>query len=112
MTTGQESPFADVNASMFESRREFALYLDSIDPFAEYRERFHIPRTPEGEEMTYLVGNSLGLQPVAVKDILIQELEDWAAQGSSRTRRCHPAMASLSRARPRGTGPAGGWKAQ
>ena len=81
MTAGQESPFADVNASMFESRREFALYLDSIDPFAEYRERFHIPRTPEGEEMTYLVGNSLGLQPVAVKDILIQELEDWAAQG-------------------------------
>ena len=58
-STGQEHPFADVNASMFESRREFALYLDSIDPFAEYRDRFHIPRTPEGEEMTYLVGNSL-----------------------------------------------------
>ena len=80
-STGQEHPFADVNASMFESRREFALYLDSIDPFAEYRDRFHIPRTPEGEEMTYLVGNSLGLQPIAVKDILVQELEDWAAQG-------------------------------
>ena len=74
-------PFADVNASMFEERREFALYLDSIDPFAEIRSRFHIPTGDDGQPSTYLVGNSLGLQPVGVREILEQELTDWAELG-------------------------------
>ena len=74
-------PFADVNAAMFESRREFALYLDSIDPFAEIRSRFHIPKASSGDDAVYLVGNSLGLQPVGVKEIIDQELTDWAQLG-------------------------------
>ena len=74
-------PFADVNAAMFEPRRDFALYLDSIDPFADHRNQFHIPRTPSGEEAIYLVGNSLGLQPIGVKEIIDQELLDWAQLG-------------------------------
>ena len=67
------SPFSDVNASMFENRPDFALYMDSIDPFSEYRERFFLPHTPTGEPAIYLVGNSLGLQPRGVKEILNQE---------------------------------------
>ena len=74
-------PFADVNASMFEDRREFALYLDSIDPFANIRERFHVPPDEQGNPSTYLVGNSLGLQPVGVREIIEQELTDWAQLG-------------------------------
>lgn len=72
---------ADVNAAMFETRRDFALYLDSIDPFSEYRSRFHIPQAPSGEDSIYLVGNSLGLQPHGVREIIDCELNDWAELG-------------------------------
>ena len=72
------TPFADVHAAMFETRPDFALYMDSIDPFSEYRERFFVPQTSAGESAIYLVGNSLGLQPRGVKEILDQELSDWA----------------------------------
>ena len=72
------TPYADVHAAMFETRPDFALYMDSIDPFSEYRERFFVPQTSAGESAIYLVGNSLGLQPRGVKEILDQELSDWA----------------------------------
>lgn len=54
--------------------------LDANDPLAPFRERFHIPRHGEGEQ-AYFCGNSLGLQPRAVRDALVQELDDWAAFG-------------------------------
>jgi len=51
--------------------------LDERDPLAQYRERFHIP-TKNGKQLVYLAGNSLGCQPKAVRDLIEQELEDWA----------------------------------
>ena len=73
--------FSDVNAAMFETRQDFARYLDSIDPLAPMRSRFIIPRNPDGSDMIYLVGNSLGLQPVGAREIVEQELDDWANLG-------------------------------
>ncbi|MFQ5889605.1 MAG: kynureninase [Gemmatimonadota bacterium] len=58
-----------------------ALELDEADPLRGYRERFHIPRLPDGSPAIYLCGNSLGLQPRGVREAVDQELADWADLG-------------------------------
>lgn len=55
--------------------------MDACDPLREYRLRFFIPRCSNGEECVYLCGNSLGLQPKAVREYVNQELKDWAELG-------------------------------
>jgi kynureninase len=52
--------------------------LDAADPLAELRERFRIPRDSAGSPLGYFCGNSLGLQPAAVPDVLGRELEAWS----------------------------------
>ena len=52
--------------------------LDAADPLRRFRERFIIPKTKTGEDVVYLAGNSLGLQPRHVATLLNEELEDWA----------------------------------
>ncbi|MDQ3190275.1 MAG: kynureninase [Bacteroidota bacterium] len=60
--------------------REFALQLDADDKLKKYQDKFHFPEV-NGEKAVYFCGNSLGLQPVTVKDAVIQELDDWAKLG-------------------------------
>jgi kynureninase len=52
--------------------------LDAADPLATYRSQFDLPRGPDGAALVYFCGNSLGLQPKAVRSIVEQELADWA----------------------------------
>ncbi|ARN70280.1 kynureninase [Nonlabens tegetincola] len=59
----------------------YALELDQQDELSRFRESFHIPKHTDGTNSIYLCGNSLGLQPKAIKDQLNQELEDWANLG-------------------------------
>ncbi len=47
----------------------------------QFRERFRIPRAPGGGAALYLVGNSLGAQPVAAADAVNAQLENWARLG-------------------------------
>jgi kynureninase len=54
-----------------------ALSQDASDPLAAYRDEFLIPRNPDGSEQVYFCGNSLGLQPRAVRAALVDELDDW-----------------------------------
>ena len=54
-----------------------ALQLDAHDPLAAFRGEFLIPRNDDGSEQVYLCGNSLGLQPRATRDALLEELDDW-----------------------------------
>ncbi|HEX7769074.1 MAG TPA: kynureninase [Dokdonella sp.] len=54
-----------------------ALHLDASDPLAAFRDEFLVPRNPDGTEQAYFCGNSLGLQPRAVRDALATELDDW-----------------------------------
>jgi kynureninase len=61
----------------FESGPEFAASLDHDDPLAAFREQFHIPRSPRGEEEVYLTGNSLGLQPKRTAEYVREELDAW-----------------------------------
>ena len=69
-----------------------ATVLDGRDPLQGFRDRFLIPRH-DGDEQAYFCGNSLGLQPRAVRDALLQELDDWAALGvEAHFRGKHPWM--------------------
>src|SRR5437867_3143682 len=61
--------------------KSFASQLDSDDPLAGYRSRFHIPTHKDGNECIYLCGHSLGLQPKSVRSFVEQELKDWETLG-------------------------------
>jgi kynureninase len=56
---------------------EFAREMDAGDPLAGYRDRFHLPLNPDGSEVIYFTGNSLGLMPKTVRGFVEQELDDW-----------------------------------
>lgn len=59
----------------------FAQAQDTKDTLSAFRDQFHIPKDEEGNEIIYLVGHSLGLQPKTVRDYVIQELDDWKTLG-------------------------------
>lgn len=59
--------------------RSYAEDRDRADELARFRDAFAFPTTAGGEPVVYLCGNSLGLMPKAVPEIVEQELEDWAA---------------------------------
>lgn len=64
----------------YEFLLDFAQKQDNLDPLKDFRNEFHFPQH-DGLPVVYLTGNSLGLQPVAVKEYLQQELDDWAKYG-------------------------------
>ncbi|MFZ9191055.1 MAG: kynureninase [Schleiferiaceae bacterium] len=57
-----------------------AALRDAADPLAPLRAEFHLP-TLDGEEVIYLTGNSLGLQPRGTEAALRTELESWQKYG-------------------------------
>jgi kynureninase len=61
----------------FENTESFAQKMDEQDPLKHFREKFYIPKQPNGEEVLYFTGNSLGLQPKTVREYIEQELKDW-----------------------------------
>ena len=67
--------------STYQNNLEFAKQQDQIDELSTYRNTFHIPKDEDGNELIYLCGNSLGLQPKSTKAAINQELEDWANLG-------------------------------
>lgn len=60
---------------------DFALEQDQKDELSAFRNKFHIPKDKKGNELIYMTGNSLGLQPKTTKAYINQELEDWANLG-------------------------------
>ncbi|MCC2545889.1 kynureninase [Hymenobacter sp. BT175] len=65
----------------FQNTPAFAAGLDAQDPLRLFRQRFHIPPGPSGQESIYLCGNSLGLQPKAARAAVEQEFQDWERLG-------------------------------
>ncbi len=65
----------------FEPDEACARRLDASDPLAHFRDEFHVPQRPDGSDVIYFAGNSLGLQPKGVSALLGQELTDWATLG-------------------------------
>lgn len=65
----------------YQADESCALQFDEHDPLRGYRDRFHVPLRPDGSPVIYLCGNSLGLQPKAARELVEQELDDWARLG-------------------------------
>ena len=65
----------------FENSKSFAEAMDQKDPLKNFRSQFYIPKNKEGEQLIYLTGNSLGLQPKSTFDYINQELLDWEKYG-------------------------------
>lgn len=51
--------------------------LDASDPLSAFREKFAIPPHIDGSASIYLCGHSLGLAPLAARDLVNEELNDW-----------------------------------
>jgi len=66
--------------TQFLNTHEFAQQLDKEDQLAHFRSQFHLLQK-DGKPLTYLCGNSLGLQPKNVRTAIEQELKDWAELG-------------------------------
>jgi kynureninase len=62
----------------FSPDESFARQLDAEDSLRDFRERFHLPVGADGKPLIYFAGNSLGLMPKAARQIVEQELDDWA----------------------------------
>ena len=65
----------------FSADEKFAKQLDAGDPLRRFRDRFHLPLGKNGEPLIYFAGNSLGLMPKSARQIVDQELDDWAKLG-------------------------------
>ena len=64
----------------FRADADWARTQDAADPLRAFRDEFLIPPHGDGTQI-YLCGNSLGLQPRAVRQALLDELDDWARLG-------------------------------
>src|SRR5438105_12826556 len=65
----------------FSADEDFAKQLDAEDPLRAFRDKFHLPLGKDGKPLIYFAGNSLGLMPKAAREIVDQELDDWAKLG-------------------------------
>ena len=59
---------------------EHVRQLDASDPLRGFRDEFQLPGHGDADQL-YFCGNSLGLQPKAVRAALLDELDDWARLG-------------------------------
>ena len=62
----------------FSSDEDFARQLDAEDRLRYLREKFHLPVGKDGKPVIYFAGNSLGPMPKSARQIVEQELDDWA----------------------------------
>jgi kynureninase len=60
---------------------EAARARDALDPLRGFRARFALPRDAHGEPLVYLCGHSLGLLPLAARELVTEELDEWARLG-------------------------------
>ncbi len=67
--------------SEFEASPTFAGNRDTLDILKCFREKFFLPKQADGTDAIYFTGNSLGLQPKAVRQYVEQELKDWETLG-------------------------------
>ena len=71
---------------------EQARARDAADPLKHFRGEFFVPPHGSGEQL-YFCGNSLGLQPRATRQAVLDELDDWGRLGvEAHFRGRHPWM--------------------
>ena len=57
---------------------EYAQARDEADVLRTFRDRFALPTNSRGAPLLYLCGHSLGLMPIGARQLVDQELDDWA----------------------------------
>lgn len=78
---------------MYQNTLDYAKSRDKQDSLSHFREKFHIPKDQNGEDVIYLCGNSLGLQPKLTAKYLEEELNAWSSLGvDGHTEGKHPWM--------------------
>src|SRR5947207_15976465 len=65
----------------FSTHEDFALELDREDSLRAFRDKFYLPLGKDGKPLIYFAGNSLGLMPKSAREVVDQELDDWAKLG-------------------------------
>src|SRR6476469_7462742 len=65
----------------FSAHEDIARQLDREDPLRGFREKFSIPLGKDGKPVIYFAGNSLGLMPKSARQIVDDELDNWARLG-------------------------------
>jgi len=60
---------------------DYAKRLDQQDELSRFREKFFYPKLANGGRLTYLCGNSLGLQPKKAREFVNEEMDKWAKMG-------------------------------
>jgi len=82
-----------MSTTQYQNTLAYAKAEDSKDALHRFREKFHIPKDASGNELVYLCGNSLGLQPKSTQKYIQEELNDWANLGvEGHTEAKHPWM--------------------
>ncbi|HXR89142.1 MAG TPA: kynureninase [Steroidobacteraceae bacterium] len=62
----------------YEPTLDHARERDAADPLRAYRQRFAMPTDSRGRDLVYLCGHSLGLMPLAAREAVLEEMDDWA----------------------------------
>ncbi len=60
---------------------DFAQSADETDALRVFHSRFAMPKDAQGRDLLYFAGHSLGAMPRAVREMLNEELDDWARFG-------------------------------
>src|SRR5437870_11420081 len=66
---------------MFSADETFAREMDAQDPLRDFREHFYLPVGKDGKPLIYFAGNSLGLMPKPARQVVEEELDNWAKLG-------------------------------
>src|SRR2546428_11820158 len=65
----------------FSTDEDSAHQLDAEDSLRHFRGDFHLPPGKDGKPLIYFAGNSLGLMPKVAREIVEEELDNWAKLG-------------------------------
>src|SRR6266496_2372137 len=65
----------------FSTDESFAKQLDMEDPLYSFRQNFHLPLGNDSKPLIYFAGNSLGLMPKSARQVVEEELNNWAKLG-------------------------------
>jgi kynureninase len=66
---------------MFSADEIFAREMDAQDPLRDFRDCFHLPLGQDGKPLIYFAGNSLGPMPKLARQVVEEELDNWAKLG-------------------------------
>src|SRR5207249_4666040 len=73
--------FGSMQPREFLTDEGFAKQLDAEDPQRDFREQFYLPVGKDGKPLIYFGGNSLGLMPKSARQVVEEELDNWAKLG-------------------------------